>query len=114
MWTHGGQARARNRTGRRSVPRWTRRWPRFAGDTAGSPVGGLGAGNACRVPERETFELFRQWKDVFDRYPMRHSAAYHSFRSLFGWDVVPGRLLRTGYEIDDLKEGRTDPCGGWI
>jgi hypothetical protein len=66
------------------------------------------------VPERITFELFRQWKDVFDRYPMRHSAAYHSFRSLFGWEAVPGRLLRAGYEIDDLKEGRTDTCKGWI
>jgi hypothetical protein len=65
------------------------------------------------VPEPETFQLFRQWKEVFDRFPMRHSAAFHSFRSLFGWEAVGGRALRAGYEIDDLKEGRTDPCALW-
>jgi hypothetical protein len=62
------------------------------------------------VPEADTFDLFRHWKEVFDRFPLRHSAAYHAFRLLFAWEPVPGRMLRASYEIDDLKEGRTDPC----
>jgi hypothetical protein len=66
------------------------------------------------VPERETFALLREWKEVFDRFPMSHSAAYHTFRTLFGWEPVPGRVLRATYQIYDLREGRTDPCENWI
>ncbi|MBI4328183.1 MAG: hypothetical protein HY674_23380 [Chloroflexi bacterium] len=66
------------------------------------------------VPETETFALLRQWKEIFDRFPLGHSAAYHTFRFLFGWEPVAGRALRASYEIDDLKEGRTDPCVNWI
>jgi len=62
------------------------------------------------IPERTTFQLFAQWRDVFDRSPLPHSAAYHTFRFWFGWNPVPGRALRAGYELDDLREGRTDPC----
>lgn len=66
------------------------------------------------LPEPETVALLAGWKEIFDRFPMRHSAAYHTFRFLFGWEAVPGRVLRAGYEIDDLNEGRTDPCANWI
>jgi hypothetical protein len=66
------------------------------------------------VPDEETFELFHRWKSVFDRLPVGHSPAYHAFRAWFGWKAVPARLLRATYEFDDLKEGRTDPCEGWI
>ena len=62
------------------------------------------------IPERARFRLFAQWRDVFDRFPLPHSAAYHTFRFGFGWDPMPGRALRAGYELDDLREGRTDPC----
>lgn len=66
------------------------------------------------IPEPETFALLRQWKEVFDHFPVSHSAAYHTFRFLFGWTPVPGRCLRASYQLDDLKEGRTDPCEHWI
>lgn len=66
------------------------------------------------VPEPETFAQFAQWKDIFDRFPVRHSAAYHTFRFLFGWNPIAGQSLRAGYELDDLKEGRSDPCANWI
>ena len=66
------------------------------------------------VPEPETFALFAQWRDVFDAFPVRHSPAYHTFRSFFGWEPVNGHLLRAGYEIYDLKEGRADPCAQWV
>lgn len=66
------------------------------------------------VPEPQTLALLSQWKDVFDAFPVRHSAAYHALRRLFGWDPVPGHTLRATYEIYDLQEGRTDPCADWI
>ncbi|MBM3837702.1 MAG: hypothetical protein FJ398_07015 [Verrucomicrobia bacterium] len=66
------------------------------------------------LPEPCTFTLLVDWKAIFDRYPIRHSPAYHAFRLLFGWEPVPGQVLRAGYEIDDLREGRTDPCVTWI
>jgi hypothetical protein len=66
------------------------------------------------IPESGTFALLSGWKEIFDRFPLRHSAAYHTCRWLFGWQPVPGYALRAGYEIDDLKEGRTDPCANWI
>jgi hypothetical protein len=66
------------------------------------------------VPELSTFDLLSRWRDVFDRFPVPHSAAYHTFRWRFGWPPVPGRLLRASFEIYDLREGRTDPCARWI
>jgi hypothetical protein len=62
------------------------------------------------IPEPDTFRLLAQWREVFDRFPFSHSAAYHTFRFRFGWEPVPGRALRASYELDDLREGRTDPC----
>jgi hypothetical protein len=62
------------------------------------------------VPEPATFQLLEQWREVFDRFQLSHSAAYHTMRFRFGWEPVPGRTLRAGYELDDLREGRTDPC----
>jgi hypothetical protein len=35
-------------------------------------------------PEPETFELFSQWKEVFDCFPIPTSPAYHAFRAWFG------------------------------
>jgi len=64
------------------------------------------------VPEPETFRLLAGWREVFDRFPLSHSPAYHTFRFWFGWEPVPGRALRASYELDDLREGRTDPCAG--
>lgn len=39
-------------------------------------------------PEPEVFSLFAQWKDVFDRYPVATSPAYHAFRIWFRWEPV--------------------------
>ena len=66
------------------------------------------------VPDRSTFALLAHWKEVFEAFPVRHSAAYHTFRMLYGWEPVEGRLLRATYELYDLMEGRTDPCGTFI
>ena len=66
------------------------------------------------VPEPDTVALFAKWKDVFDAFPLPHSAAYHTFRMLLGWEAVEGRILRATYQIYDLKEGRTDPCVNWV
>jgi len=66
-------------------------------------------------PERETFELLRSWRTIFDRYPLPHSPAYHTFRRIFGWEemafpahAIVGHLT---YEVLDRMEGRApDPC----
>ncbi|GAB4464987.1 MAG: hypothetical protein OHK0029_35330 [Armatimonadaceae bacterium] len=65
-------------------------------------------------PEQETFALLRTWKDIFDRYPIPESPAYHTFRQIFGWEsvpIVPNPAVRLTYEIFDRLEGREpDPC----
>ncbi|MCC6422456.1 MAG: hypothetical protein IT447_03185 [Phycisphaerales bacterium] len=70
-------------------------------------------------PEPATFNLFSQWREVFDRFPIVTSPAYHTFRSWFGWPSVP---IPTGlpkptlrWEHLDRLEGRPpDPCDGMI
>jgi hypothetical protein len=65
-------------------------------------------------PEPEVFDLFAGWKEVFDRFPVPSSPAYHAFRAWFGWEAVPTPeyLLPTKpyYRVLDEREGRTDPC----
>jgi hypothetical protein len=66
-------------------------------------------------PDAETVALFESWKDVFDRFPVVLSPAYHAMRIWFGWERVP---LPTGlhppelrYQRYDAAEGRpADPC----
>jgi hypothetical protein len=69
-------------------------------------------------PERETFALFRTWKDVFDRYPLAESPAYHTFRRLFGWEEVPmvrNPFVRLTYQVLDQSEGREpDPLTPFV
>ncbi len=70
-------------------------------------------------PEPETFELFSQWKDVFDRYPLPASPAYHAFRAWFGWEPVPYPPNIPGptpvfVHLDRLEERPDDPCGHMI
>jgi hypothetical protein len=64
------------------------------------------------VPEWETFDLFRGWRDVFDRYSLPYSPAYHAFRAWFGWPTAEkGKILDTYAEMLDRLEGRgEDPC----
>lgn len=70
-------------------------------------------------PDRETFALFSQWREVFDRFPLPLSPAYHTFRWWFGWPPVELPLGLRGplpyYERLDEREGRApDPCRGMI
>jgi len=68
------------------------------------------------VPDRETFDLFRGWREVFDLYPITTSPAYHAFRSWFGWPVAEkAPLLDTQAERLDRRERRgPDPCRGMV
>lgn len=62
-------------------------------------------------PERATFELFRNWRDVFERFPLRHSPAYHTFRECFGWppvERISSRSVHLSFATLDRAEGR-DP-----
>lgn len=65
-------------------------------------------------PEKETFAALRSWKEVFDRFPLPESPAYHTFRQIYGWEDVPlvrNTSVRLTYEILDRLEGRDpDPC----
>lgn len=70
-------------------------------------------------PEPEVFRLLARWKDVFDRYPVAASPAYHAFRAWFRWEPVPfpPRIAppTPRYIHLDRLEGRgDDPCEGLI
>lgn len=67
------------------------------------------------LPEPETFDLFSGWKDVFDRYPIDTSPAYHAFRAWFRWEPrekpVGMAYAEPLYVTLDRLEGRgEDPC----
>lgn len=67
------------------------------------------------LPEPQTFALFSGWQEVFDRYPLPTSPAYHAFRAWFGWAAVPIPYGLRGptplYIALDRQEGRgEDPC----
>ncbi|MEA2689084.1 MAG: hypothetical protein QOD51_1691 [Candidatus Eremiobacteraeota bacterium] len=63
-------------------------------------------------PEAYTVELFRGWRDVFDRFPIASSPAFHAFRATFRWPAVPPApcFSTAQWEILDALEGRDDPC----
>jgi hypothetical protein len=70
-------------------------------------------------PDPETFALLSGWKDVFDRFPIVTSPAYHAVRLWFRWDAVrvpPGLHPPVPRYIEyDRIEGReADPCDQWI
>lgn len=51
------------------------------------------------VPSRSTFTLLSGWREVFDRFPLSSSPAYHVFRETFGWPAVPaGPFAHANYE----------------
>lgn len=71
------------------------------------------------MPDRETFDLFASWKDIFDRFPVITSPAYHAFRAGFRWDPLPWppgiRPPTPQWEHQDRIEGRDeDPCENMI
>jgi hypothetical protein len=63
-------------------------------------------------PEAATILLFEGWKQVFDRFPLSGSPAYHAFRTFFGWAPVERSafLGEPGYRKLDAAEGREDGC----
>jgi len=66
-------------------------------------------------PEQETFDLFKQWLDVFDQFPIVTSPAYHAFRAWFRWERVPipaGVLapIPQWVHLDRLEGRPPDPC----
>ena len=65
-------------------------------------------------PDADTFTMFRGWRDIFDRFPLAKSPAYHAFRESFGWPYGRGQIFRARYEKLDAIEGRIDPCQGMI
>lgn len=67
------------------------------------------------LPEQETLDLFSQWKDVFDRFPIVTSPGYHAFRAWFGWERIPCPPHLHGPEplyriLDRLEDRPEDPC----
>ena len=52
----------------------------------------------------------RDWKDVFDRFPILDSPAYHAIRAYFRWERITPRYKNTGWkpkwELQDIREGR--------
>lgn len=63
-------------------------------------------------PEREDWRRFAGWREVFDRFPLPHSPAYHTFRARYGWPESPfgSHGLTPGWKISDQREGREDLC----
>jgi len=61
-------------------------------------------------PTVETFALFAGWRHVFDQFPLRHSAAYAAFRTIFGWPTIQGgSVLEADYEQVDRRASRQLP-----
>lgn len=70
-------------------------------------------------PEPATFELFSQWREIFDHFPVLTSIGYHTFRAWFRWPAMPYpvglRPPTPQWEKLDRLEGRpADPCDGMI
>jgi hypothetical protein len=66
-------------------------------------------------PDAETFAVFSRWKDIFDRFPIVTSPAYHAMRAWFGWEPTPvpaGLHPPTPryVEYDRLEARGEDPC----
>ena len=70
-------------------------------------------------PEQKTFELFANWKGIFDRFPVLTSPGYHAFRAWFEWESVAcprGLILPTPRWLEaDRLEGRPpDLCESMV
>ena len=62
-------------------------------------------------PDRDTITLFRDWRTVFDRFPVPDSPTFHALRGEFGWPRVPMEpsFYPAAWETLDALEGRDDP-----
>ncbi len=66
-------------------------------------------------PDARTFALLSEWEDIFDRFPLVTSPAYHAMRSWFDWDRVPvppglHAPMPRYLEYDRLERRGEDPC----
>lgn len=63
-------------------------------------------------PTADNLKAFQDWKDIFDRFALRGSPAYHTLRSLYGWEDMPRLpyLSKPHYQVLDELEGRSDNC----
>jgi hypothetical protein len=71
------------------------------------------------MPDNATFEFFASWKDIFDRFLVSASPAYHAFRARMGWNSVPWphgiKPPTPQWGHQDRIGGRdADPCDGFI
>lgn len=67
-------------------------------------------------PEQEDWKRFADWQSIFDAFPLPDSPAYHTFRARFGWSAVARGTcgLVPPWRVQDLREGRSDPCEGTV
>jgi hypothetical protein len=67
-------------------------------------------------PEREDWDRFASWREIFDAYPLPDSPAYRTFRARFGWPPVARGTcgLVPPWQVQDRREGRTDPCADTV
>jgi hypothetical protein len=63
-------------------------------------------------PTADTLKELSLWKPIFDRFPLPGSPAYHTLRTLYGWEDVPRLpyLTKPHYLVLDDLEGRPDGC----
>ncbi|MEW6284352.1 MAG: hypothetical protein AB1758_37400 [Candidatus Eremiobacterota bacterium] len=61
-------------------------------------------------PEEFTLRLMSGWKEIFDRFQLPHSPAYHALRAFFRWEPVARGTCcsEPGYRKLDEAEGRVD------
>lgn len=76
----------------------------------------VGAFDFGLVPEAATIRLLSGWREVFDRFPLPGSPAYHALRSYFGWPRVERTtcFMEPTYRILDALEGRQDDFEGVV
>ncbi len=81
------------------------------GDQADYLARVCGAWDFGIVPMLETFQLFRSWRSMFDRFPISGSPSYAAFRMLYGWPAIEcGRVQLARYErIDERSRFAADP-----
>ena len=67
-------------------------------------------------PDQTDWDRFSEWKDVFDRFPLPNSPAYHTFRSAYGWNAAPRGTsgLMPDWKAQDIREGRLDCCEPFV
>jgi hypothetical protein len=67
-------------------------------------------------PDPETIELFSEWREVLDRFPLPASPTYHALREYYDWPATAmlRNLHPTQWETLDRIDGRDDPCRGLV